>query len=172
MLYGLQVQCPKPIFAPMQRLNFPTCGFRFKNSENKMAIFDRVRKKFVILTPEEWVRQNFVQYLIQDRGYSRGLIRIEHGFSFRGALQRADVVAHDRNGGPLLVAECKAPDVAVSQRAFDQIARYNTVLGCRLLVVTNGLKHYCCEVDRESQSLIFLPDVPQFEATSRSHDSD
>lgn len=153
-------------------LNLPEFEFSYRTVGETRMIFDPLRRQYVKLTPEEWVRQNFVQFLIQDRGYPRGLIRIEHGFSFRGALRRADVVAHARDGRPLLVAECKAPDVPVSQRAFDQIAHYNSVLGCRLLAVTNGLKHYCCEVDRESRSLIFLPDVPQYEVTSRSHDSD
>ncbi len=144
-------------------LNLPEFEFSYRTVGETRMIFDPLRRQYVKLTPEEWVRQNFVQFLIQDRGYSRGLIRIEHGFSFRGVPRRADVVAYDRSGSALLVAECKAPDVRISQNAFDQIARYNTVLGCRLLAITNGLMHYCCEVDRETRTLRFLQEIPSFE---------
>lgn len=125
-------------------------------------IFDPIRRRYVKLTPEEWVRQHFVQFLIQDRGYPPGLIGIEMGFMYRTMPRRADVVAHERSGAALLVAECKAPGIAVSQAALDQIARYNTVLHAKYLVVTNGVHHYCWEVDHAAGTNTRIDSIPSY----------
>lgn len=145
----------------MQKLNLPPYDFRRAEREGKEMIFDAVRKKYVRLTPEEWVRQHFVQYLVQDRGVPAGLIAVEKRFAFEGMPWRADVVAHGRDGAALLLAECKAPGVAVTQDAFDQAARYNRVVSAGVLVVTNGLDHYCCR--REAGTYRFLDRLPRFE---------
>jgi hypothetical protein len=127
-------------------------------------IFDPVRRRYVALTPEEWVRQHFVQYLVRQRGTPQGLIAVESGFTYNGMWRRADVIVHGRDGKPVLMAECKAPEVQIVQAAFDQISRYNTVVQARFLVVTNGLTHYCCEVHPQARATRFLDEVPLFDA--------
>lgn len=142
----------------------PAFDFRTREGPGgKQQVYDALRQKYVRLTPEEWVRQHFVQYLIQDRGVPRGLIAIEHAFTYQGMPRRADVIAHDRQGRPRLMAECKAPEVAVSQAAFDQVARYNKVVHATLLVVTNGRAHYCCRIDRAAGATAFLDHLPRYE---------
>ncbi|NBC18618.1 MAG: restriction endonuclease subunit R [Bacteroidetes bacterium] len=126
-------------------------------------IFDPIRRKYVRLTPEEWVRQHFVQYLVQDLGTPPALVAIEGGFTYQGMTRRADVVVHDRRGQPLLLVECKAPSVEVRQATFDQVARYNKVVRARYLVVTNGQVHYACLLDREQHTYRFLDDLPPYD---------
>jgi hypothetical protein len=121
-----------------------------------------VRQTYVRLTPEEWVRQHFVQYLIQDLDVPEGLVVTEASFRYQGQPWRADVVVHDRQGDPLLLVECKAPSVAIRQDAFDQGARYNLVLDTPYLVVTNGLEHYACRIDLTTQDYAFLDDLPPY----------
>ena len=147
----------------MKPLNLPPYDFRIQGVGETQMIFDAIRRKYVALTPEEWVRQHFVQFLIQERGTPRSLIAIEAGFTYNRMPRRADVIVHGRDGRPLLVAECKSPDVEIRQSAFDQIARYNTVLQARYLVVTNGVVHYCCVVDRAGGTNAFLDDLPTYE---------
>jgi predicted type IV restriction endonuclease len=121
------------------KLNFPNYSFRFKNSENKMAIFDEIRKKFVVLTPEEWVRQHVVQYLLLEKKYPKSLINVEKLVKVNGLNKRYDIVVFQPNGEIFLLIECKAPEVPISQQTFDQIARYNLQLNAQFLMVTNGL---------------------------------
>jgi len=146
----------------MQPLNLPAYDFKIRTEKGRSMIFDPVRRKYVRLTPEEWVRQHFVQYLIHDRGTPGGLVAIEKGFTYQGMARRADIVVHDRQGHPLLMAECKAPGVEIRQAAFDQVARYNTVVRAHYLVVTNGLDHYCCRIDRETHTYDFLDALPDY----------
>ena len=115
------------------------------------------------LTPEEWVRQNLVRHLVQDLGFPAGRTAVESGFSHRGVQHRADVIVYDRSGEPVLMAECKAPDVKIKQEAFDQVARYNTSVGADYLVVTNGITHYCYALDRKERSYRFLRSLPRYE---------
>ena len=143
-------------------LNLPEFEFAYQKVGETQMIYDPLRRQYVKLTPEEWVRQHFVQYLIQDRGYPGGLVAVEHAFTFRKMSRRADVVAHDRSGAVVLVAECKAPAVGVTQRAFDQIGRYNVVLQARHLAVTNGREHFCCRVDLTTGACTFLNEIPHF----------
>ena len=133
-------------------------------------ILDSIRRKYVRLTPEEWVRQNFVQYLIQELGYPQGLTAIETGFVFQGMQCRADVLVHDRQGKAVLMGECKAPDVKIKQNVFDQIGRYNTAVKATHLVVTNGMQHYCCWIDREQNQYRFLETLPRYEDLMRFDD--
>lgn len=148
----------------MQQLNFPrTYAFDTREINDKREILDPLRRQFVALTPEEWVRQNLVQFLVQDMGYPRGLIAIEKYLELHGTSYRADIVVHDRQGVALLLAECKEPNVKISQDTFDQVARYNRVLHARYLLVSNGLEHYCYAIDREKEQYRFLEQLPRYE---------
>jgi len=151
----------------MQKLNFPTFTFRFKNSENKVAIFDEIRKKFIILTPEEWVRQHVVHYLLQEKKYPKSYINVEKLIKINDLNKRYDVVVYQPNGELFLLIECKAPEVKIAQQTFDQIARYNLVLKAKFLMVTNGLNHYFCQMDFENEKYIFLKELPEFETTNK-----
>lgn len=146
----------------MQNLNFPTYSFRLKNSENKTHIFDVVRKKFVVLQPEEWVRQHCIQYLIQEKNYPISLINVEKVVLINGLKKRYDIAVFDSNGSLVLVVECKAPKVKISQTTFDQIARYNLTLKAHYLMVTNGLNHYFCTMNYNNESFEFLKTLPDY----------
>ena len=147
----------------MQKLNLPEYSFRIKTENSKTYIFDLLRKKFVRLTPEEWVRQNFVQFLVAEKKYSVALIAVEAGVKVNNNPQRADLVVYNRSGNPLLVAEFKAPEVKINQQTFDQIVRYNMQLRVPFLIVSNGLEHFCCRINYVDNSYAFLPEIPDFE---------
>lgn len=146
----------------MQKLNFPAYTFRFKNSENKRAVFDEIRKKFIVLTPEEWVRQHVVQFLMQQKNYPKSYINVEKSIKINGLTKRYDAVVFQPNGKIFLLVECKAPEVTISQQTFDQIARYNMILEAKYLMVTNGLNHYFCSMDFENKQYQFLQELPDF----------
>lgn len=146
----------------MVRLNLPRYPFRLKSKENKLYIFDPIRKKDVVLTPEEWVRQNFAQYLINEKDYPASLIGIEKQFKLGKVVKRYDLLLFDRSGQPHIIVECKAPQVAINQDTFDQIARYNLGLEAKFLVLTNGLNHYYCQLDHERESYVFLKELPKY----------
>ena len=146
----------------MQKLNLPEYSFRIKTTQGKDFIFDSLRKKFVRLTPEEWVRQNFLQFLVTEKKYSPALITVEALVKVNANPQRADMVVFDRSGSPVLVAEFKAPDVKVSQQTFDQIVRYNMQLKVKFLIVSNGMEHFCCSINYAENSYAFLPEIPEF----------
>jgi hypothetical protein len=146
----------------MQKLNLPEYSFRIKTTEGKTFLFDALRKKYVRLTPEEWVRQNFVQFLIVEKKYSVSLIAVEAGVKVNNNPQRADLVVFDRSGNPILVAEFKAPEVKISQQAFDQIVRYNMQLRVKYLIVSNGMDHFCCQINYADNSYAFLAEIPGF----------
>jgi hypothetical protein len=146
----------------MKKLNFPVYSFRFKNSENKVAIFDEIRKKFMLLTPEEWVRQHTVQFLLQDKKFPKSYINVEKLIKINDLSKRYDIVVFQPNGDIFLLIECKAPEVPISQNTFDQIARYNLVLKAKYLMVTNGLNHYFCKMDFENEKYIFLKEFPEY----------
>ena len=145
-------------------LNLPGFAFRTREENGRQMIYDPLRQKYVRLTPEEWVRQHFAQYLIQDLGVPPGLIAVERGFTFEGMARRADIVAYGRSGTAQLMAECKAPGVAIRQAAFEQVSRYNRVVQAAYLVVTNGQEHYCWTVDAERRTYDFLDRLPPYEA--------
>ena len=147
----------------MQKLNFPTFTFRFKNSENKVAIFDEIRKKFIILKPEEWVRQHVVQYLLQNKNYPKSYINVEKLVKVNDLSKRYDIIVYQPNGEIYLLIECKAPEININQQTFDQIARYNLVLNAKYLMVSNGLNHYFCQMDFKNEKYVFLEELPEFE---------
>ncbi len=146
----------------MEKLNLPTYSFNIKLIEQRKYIFDFIRKKFVILTPEEWVRQNFLKYLVDEKKYPASLIFVEKEFKLNNLSKRSDAVVYNKTGNPVLVVECKAASVKIDQKVFDQIARYNMKLNVSFLIVTNGLEHYCCKIDSEKQKYLFLKEVPEF----------
>lgn len=146
----------------MQPLNFPKFQFRFKNSENKISIFDEIRKKFVVLQPEEWVRQHTVHYLMTVKNYPKTLINVEKELTINGLKKRYDVVVFNTDGSIHLIVECKAPQISIDQTTFDQVARYNLSLNASYLMVTNGLHHYYCLMDFENERYQFLKDIPVY----------
>jgi hypothetical protein len=146
----------------MQKLNFQLYNFRFKNSENKVSIFDEIRKKFIILTPEEWVRQHVVQFLLEDKKYPKSLINVEKVLKVNGLRKRYDVVVFNPDGSIYILIECKAPEIKIAQTTFDQIARYNMTMDAQYLMVTNGLNHYFCQMDYENEKYEFLRALPDF----------
>ena len=147
----------------MQQLNFPSYSFRFKNNENKVAIFDEIRKKFVILTPEEWVRQHVVQFLLQEKKYPKSYINIEKLLKINDLKKRYDIVVFNPDGSIFILVECKAPEIKISQNTFDQIARYNMTLNAQFLMVTNGQNHYFCQMDYEQELYQFLQELPNYQ---------
>ncbi|MFB9058182.1 type I restriction enzyme HsdR N-terminal domain-containing protein [Mariniflexile ostreae] len=146
----------------MQHLNFPKFSFRFKNSENKISIFDVLRKKFVILQPEEWVRQHCVHYLVEEKKYPKSLINVEKELIINTLKKRYDIVVFNPNGSIHLIVECKAPQININQDTFDQVARYNLKLNATYLMVTNGLNHYYCQMDFKNERYEFLKDIPEY----------
>ena len=147
----------------MKQLQFPTYSFRFKNSENKVAIFDEIRKKFIIISPEEWVRQHVVQFLLQDKKYPKSHINVEKLLKINNLTKRYDVVVFKPDGNISILVECKAPEVKITQSTFDQIARYNMTLKAEYLMVTNGLNHYFCKMDYENEKYDFLQELPEYQ---------
>jgi len=144
----------------MQKLNFPDCEFRLKKQEGVISVFDEIRKKFFIATPEEWVRQHVVHFLLKEKKYPKSLINVEKVLKVNGLTKRYDVVVFKNDGSFFLLIECKAPEVKISQATFDQIARYNMTMKAEYLMVTNGLNHYFCQMDFENERYVFLKDLP------------
>lgn len=146
----------------MQTLNFPKYTFRFKSKENKTLIFDIVRKKYVVLQPEEWVRQHTLQYLSETKNYPLSLTNVEKQMTVNGLRKRYDIVIYNQDGSIKVLVECKAPSIAISQAVFDQVARYNMPLQAEFLMVTNGLQHYYCKMDFKNEKYRFLEEIPDF----------
>ena len=142
-------------------LNLPAAALDIRMIADHKEIYDPLRRRWVALTPEEWVRQHFVAWLTGPLGYPASLMANEVGLRLNGMLRRCDTIIYDRSLRPLVVVEYKAPSVAISQRVFDQIARYNMVLQARALVVSNGLSHYCC-IYCPDGTYRFLPEIPSY----------
>lgn len=146
----------------MQKLNLPSYSFKLKSNEKHTLIFDNLRKKYLVLTPEEWVRQHFVQFLIQEKKYPSSLIALEKQLTLNNLKKRTDIVVFNKEGNPDIIVECKAPNIKISQDTFDQIARYNLRLNANYLIITNGLEHYFCLLDHENETYVFLDDIPNY----------
>lgn len=145
------------------KLNLPDYTFKLKvdkSTTQRTQIFDRIRKKYIALTPEEWVRQHFINYLIEDLKYPESLISVEAGLKYNQLRKRCDIVIYNNTGTIEMIVECKSFDVVISQDTFDQAAQYNFKLHSKYLVVTNGLKHYCCEMDYQNNTYKFLQETP------------
>jgi type I site-specific restriction endonuclease len=146
----------------MPQLNLPNVALKTKLVEGTTQVFDAVRKKYLVLTPEEWVRQHFIHYLNKEKNYPLGLMGVEQMVKYNGMQTRADIVLYTADGKPNVIVECKAPNVKITQDAFNQIAKYNFKLKVEFLVVTNGMQHFCCKMDYENNKITFLEEVPAF----------
>jgi len=147
----------------MQKLNLPDFEPRLRKEEGKVWIFDVIRKKYLVLTPEEWVRQHFVHYLINHLNYPKSLFRVERSLTYNTLQKRSDIVVHNRMGKPWLLIECKAPDIKLTQKAFNQVAVYNMTIGAQYVGVTNGIVQYCFKTNKEpSREVKFLDSFPEF----------
>lgn len=147
----------------MQKLNFPEFEFSIRNVAKKTQIFDQTRKRYYVLTPEEWVRQHLVEFLVHERNFPRSLLEIEKSLTLNKMHKRADLLVRDKSGNPILLAECKAPDVKVTQKTFDQAGLYNMVFRVPYLLITNGVEHFCAQIDFSRNSYKFLRDIPSYE---------
>ena len=146
----------------MPKLNLPEVELKTKLVNGTIQVFDKVRKKYFVLTPEEWVRQNFINYLNVDLGYPISLLAVEKMVRYNSMKTRADIVVYNRYGDPFMIVECKSSSVKITQDAFNQIAKYNTGLKVNYLLITNGLQHFCCKMDYESNSYNFVDKIPIF----------
>lgn len=143
-------------------LNLPSTDLRVTIKDDKELIFDSLRRKYVALTPEEWVRQNFVSFLINHKGYLAGLMNNEVSLVQNGIKRRCDTLVSDKYGNPIVIVEYKAPNVEITQKVFDQIVRYNYVFRAKYLIVSNGLNHYCCCINYDEGSYSFLKEIPYY----------
>ena len=145
-------------------LNFPTYNFTIKTENNANYIFDIIRKKYVVLTPEEWVRQHMLWYLIHEKKYPASLISVEKGLEINGLKKRFDLLVYNRTGQPELLVECKSPDIKLAQDVFDQIAGYNRKFCVKKLLVTNGIHHLMCLFSDDFGNYEFVQDIPKYTA--------
>lgn len=146
----------------MYDLNLPKFPFKLKKAEGKVWIFDGIRKKYIVLTPEEWVRQHFIQYLISVKKYPRSLIKVEGGLMYNELQKRSDIVVYDREGRPWLIVECKSPSLPVSPAVLAQVAVYNSTLKAAYICITNGLVHLCAKIDWEQRKTTQVDEAPAF----------
>ncbi|MBO7046488.1 MAG: type I restriction enzyme HsdR N-terminal domain-containing protein [Prevotella sp.] len=147
----------------MFRLNLPQYEINITEKDGKRLIFDFLRRKYVALTPEEWVRQHFTHYLVEHKGYPKGLLGNEIELQIGDKRLRCDSILYNKEAQPRMIIEYKAPTIPIQQKTFDQIAAYNLLLKVDYLVISNGLEHYCCQMDYEQRQYRFLPDVPDYE---------
>ncbi len=147
----------------MYKLNLPDYNPTLRKGEGKVWIFDIIRKKYVVLTPEEWVRQHFIHYLIDQFKYPKSLFRVESGLMYNKLQKRSDIVIHNRQGKPWMLIECKSPVIKLTQKAFNQVAVYNMTIGARYVAVTNGMAQVCFEaIDKPGREVKFLESFPSF----------
>ena len=152
-------------FCIMEKLNFHDFDFSFKSKENKTYIFDPIRKKWLVLNPEEWVRQHCIQFLLKTKNVPLGFIQVEKKLNVNNTEKRYDLVVFKPDHSIYLLVECKSPKVKITQKTFDQIARYNLVLKSDYLMLTNGLNHFFCKMDFEKRKYLFLPDLPNYNSS-------
>ena len=150
----------------METLNFEHYPMSIKNKENKRYIFDVIRKKDLLLTPEEWVRQHCIQFLLQEKKYPVSLINVEKSIQVYGQMKRYDIIVFTPNGKVKILVECKAPHISLDQAVFDQIARYNLQVDSEFLMVTNGLQHIYCQLDYHQKTYHFLRELPAYSIES------
>ncbi|MGC3978011.1 MAG: type I restriction enzyme HsdR N-terminal domain-containing protein [Paludibacteraceae bacterium] len=146
----------------MLQLNLPTYQFRIKQEQNSYIIWDSIRNKYVKLTPEEWVRQHFLQYFMQEKQFPKGLLSVEQQLNINGMKKRCDAVFYNRQKKPEIILEFKAPTVEITQAVFDQVAVYNSKLSVRYFVVSNGISHYFCRVNTDSSQYEFFSEIPDY----------
>lgn len=148
-------------------INLPPYDHQLRrDARGSLQIYDRLRAKYVCLTPEEWVRQHFVNFLIEHRGYPASFMANEVGLKLNGCQRRCDTIVYDRSARPAAIVEYKAPEVDITPAVFDQIVRYNMVLRVGHLIVSNGMRHYCCRIGHEANTYVFLKDIPSYDEIS------
>ncbi len=147
----------------MIKLNLPSFEFSMKELDGRIWIYDGLRKKYLVLTPEEWVRQHFLHYLVHHVHYPKSLIKVEGGLKFNQLQKRSDIVVFDRNGNPWMLIECKSADQPINESTLRQASAYNTTLKAKYLVLTNGMKTFCCQIESENGNAVMLNDLPVFE---------
>jgi len=150
-------------------LNLPFAELRMKKQEGKEYVFDRLRKQFVRLTPEEYVRQQFVSFLIEYKGYPSSRLANEIGIVLGNVKKRCDTILYDNYLQPLMIIEYKAPSLVISQKTFDQIARYNLALQVPWLIVSNGMQHFCCRIDKEKKAYVFVNEIPEYNSVENDY---
>ncbi len=146
----------------MLSLNLPIYNTKIATRNGKNVIFDIIRRRYVALTPEEWVRQHFVHFLISYKYYPSSLMANEVLLNLNGMKKRCDTVLYNKDLSPKMIIEYKAPHIEITQKVFTQISNYNLVLKVDYLIVSNGIDHYCCKMDYEKQSYVFLKDIPDY----------
>jgi len=146
----------------MLQLNLPEYNFRIKKQDDKLLIFDAQRKRYVSLTPEEWVRQHFIRFLIEEKGYPAAYLAIEKQLNMNGMKKRCDAILYNDHALPVLIIELKAPTVPITQTTFDQVAVYNAKLKVDFFMISNGIEHYCCKVDTNNSRYEFFPELPDY----------
>jgi hypothetical protein len=150
--------------ASMHKLNLPEFAYTLKKADGKIWIFDVIRKKYLVLTPEEWVRQHFVHYLVSSLNYPRSLIKVEGGLIYNQLSKRSDIVVFDRLGAPWMIVECKSPDQKINENVLRQASVYNSSLRAKYLTVTNGLIHFCSHINWHENKIDLLKELPAYEA--------
>jgi hypothetical protein len=150
--------------ALMETLNLPTYSFSVKSEAGRNYIFDIIRKKYIVLSPEEWVRQNFIRYLVSEKKFPASLITVEQQFIFNKMQKRTDILVYNNQGDPVVLVECKAPSVPITKSVFDQIGLYNLTHHVPWLMVTNGIKHYCCQYVEAENKYQFTDFIPEWSA--------
>ena len=146
----------------MQELNLPKTELKIITKDGKSQVFDILRRKYVALTPEEWVRQQFVHFLIGQKGYPAECIGNEVSITLNGTKKRCDTVVYGGNAQPTMIVEYKSPQIEINQQVFEQVSRYNIKLRVKWLIVSNGLQHYCCQIDYKSGTYQFVEDIPAY----------
>ncbi|MBF6598529.1 MAG: type I restriction enzyme HsdR N-terminal domain-containing protein [Fermentimonas sp.] len=146
----------------MYSLNLPSYDAKIRKNGSLMEIYDSLRRKYVALTPEEWVRQHFVNWLIRDKEYPTSLMANEAGIRLNSLTRRCDTVVYNPYLDPLMIIEYKESNISITQDVFDQVVRYNKVLKVQYIIVSNGVNHYCCKMNYDKQSYDFLTDIPNY----------
>ena len=154
----------------LPKLNFPQYAFHIKERQQNNYIFDTIRRKYITLTPEEWVRQHVLQYLREEKHYPAGLLGVEKGFRMNTLHKRTDVVVYNRNGKPAMLIECKAPEVKIDQKVLEQASTYNLKIDAPYLLLTNGLQHFCLYINLSDQNHRLLKQIPDFETVNAAVD--
>lgn len=147
----------------MEKLNLPAFEYNIKESDGKVWIYDVLRKKFLVLTPEEWVRQHFLHYLLNHVQYPKSLIKVEGGLKFNRLQKRTDIVVFDRTGNPWMIVECKAPNQPINESTLRQVSVYNATHKAKYIVLTNGMRTFCCRIESDDGGTVMLNDLPSFE---------
>lgn len=147
-------------YKQMLPLNLPNFDIKVKKTTDQLLVWDETRRKYVTLTPEEWVRQHFVHFLVTNKGYRQELIANEVSIKLNGTAKRCDTVIYNQQLDPLVIIEYKAPTISITPKVFDQIVRYNMVLHVQYLIVSNGIRHFCCQINYETLSYRFLEEIP------------